>query len=146
MFIAALFTAARTWKQPRHSSTDEWMKMWYVYRASLVAQLIKNPPATHETLVQFWGQEEPSPERDRLPTPVFMGFPGGSDSKESACNVGLLGFIPGLGRSPGKGNGKPLQYSCLQNSMVRGTWWPTVHGVTRVGHDLVTKSPYMYNL
>ena len=53
--------------------------------------------------------------RDRLPTPVFMGFPGGSDSKESACIVGDLGLLPGLGRSPGEGNGYPLQYSCLEN-------------------------------
>ena len=79
-------------------------------RASLIAQLVKNPPAMQETLVQFlvgkihW-------RRDRLPTPVFMGFPGGSAGKESACNAGDLGLIPGLGRSPGEGRGYPLQYS-----------------------------------
>ena len=60
-----------------------------------------------------------------------MGFPGGSDSKESACNAGDLGLIPELGRSPGVGNGTPLQYSCLENSMDRGAWWATVHGVTK---------------
>ena len=49
--------------------------------------------------------------RDRLPTPVFSGFPGGSAGKESACNVGDLGLIPGLGKSPGEGNGGPVQYS-----------------------------------
>ena len=53
--------------------------------------------------------------RDRLPTPVFFGFPGSSEGKESTCNVGDLGSIPGLGRSPGEGN--PLQYSGLENSM-----------------------------
>ena len=53
--------------------------------------------------------------RDRLPTPVFLGFPGGSDRKESTCNVGDLRLIPGLGRSPGGGHGSPLQYSCLEN-------------------------------
>ena len=58
---------------------------------------------------------EVSLERDRLPSPVFLGFPGGSDNKESACNVGDLGLIPGLGRSPGGGHGNPLQYSCLEN-------------------------------
>ena len=52
---------------------------------------------------------------DRLPTPVFLGFPGGSDGKESACNAGDLGSIPGLGRFPGGGHGNPLQYSCLEN-------------------------------
>jgi len=51
-----------------------------------------------------------------------MDFPGGSDSKESACNAGDLGLIPGLGRCPGERNGYPLQYSCLENSMDRGAW------------------------
>ena len=55
--------------------------------------------------------------RDRLPPPVFLGFPCGSAGKESACNAGDLGLIPGLGRSPGEGKGYPLQYSCLGNSM-----------------------------
>ena len=60
-------------------------------------------------------------EAYRLPTPVFLGFPGCSDGKESACNVGDLGSIPGLGRSPGKGKGYPHQYSGLENSM-DSTW------------------------
>ena len=68
-----------------------------------------------------------------------MGFPGGSAGKESACSVGDLGLIPGLGRSPGEGNGNPLQYSCLENPMDRGAWQATVHGVERVRHNLVTK-------
>ena len=53
--------------------------------------------------------------RDRLPTPVFLGFPGSSDGKESTCKVGNLDSIPGLGRSPGGGHGNSLQYSCLEN-------------------------------
>ena len=69
---------------------------------------------------------------------MFLGFPGISDGKESAWNAGDLGSIPGLGRSPGEGNGNPLQYSCLVNSMNRGTWRPTVHGIRRVGHNWVT--------
>ena len=56
-------------------------------------------------------------------------LPSGSDSKESACNAGDLGSIPGSGRSPGEGNGNPLQYYCLEDSMDRGAWWVTVHGV-----------------
>ena len=75
--------------------------------ASLIAQLVKNPPVM----------------------------------QESACNAGDVGSIPGLGRSPGGENSNPLQYSCLGNHMDRGSWWATVHGVTRVGHDLVTKPP-----
>ena len=58
-------------------------------------------------------------------------FPGGSDGKASACNVGDLGSIPGLGRSPGEGNGNPLQYSCLENPMDGEAWWATVHGVAK---------------
>ena len=68
-----------------------------------------------------------------------MGFPHSSVAKEYVCNAGDLGSIPGLGRSPGEGNGNPLQYSCLENPMDRGVWWATVHGVARVKHDLVTK-------
>ena len=56
-------------------------------------------------------------------------FPGSSKGKESACNAGDPGLIPGLGRSPGEGNGNLLQYSCLENSMDGEAWWATVHGV-----------------
>ena len=71
--------------------------------------------------------------RDRLPTPVFLGFPCGSAGKESACNTRDLGSIPGLGRSPGEGKGCPLQYSDRENSMDC-----TVIGLQRVGHDRAT--------
>ena len=60
---------------------------------------------------------------------------GGSDGKESACNAGDLGLIPGLGRSPGEGNGNPFQYSCLKNSMDRGAWRLQSMWSQRVGHD-----------
>ena len=66
-----------------------------------------------------------------LITQLPRGFPGGSDGKESACNAGDLGLIPGWGRSPGEGNGNPLQYSCLENSVDRGVWQATVHGVVQ---------------
>ena len=69
---------------------------------------------------------------------ITEGFPGGSDGKESACNAGYPGLIPGLGRSAGEGNGNPLQYSCLENSKDRGAWWSTVHGSQRVGHNWAT--------
>ena len=61
----------------------------------------------------------------------FGDFPGGSDGKASACNAGDLASVPRLGRSRGEGNGNPLQYSCLGNSMDRGAWQATVHGVTK---------------
>jgi len=62
---------------------------------------------------------------------MIWGFPGGSDGEESTCNVGYLGSIPRFGRSPGEGNSYPLQYSDLENSMDRGAWQATVHGVTK---------------
>ena len=84
MFIAGLFTIAKTRKQSKCPSTDEWLKkMWECG--------------------------------------IYMGFFGGSDGKESACSAGDLGSVAGLGRSSGEGNGNPLQYSCLENSMDRDT-------------------------
>ena len=61
----------------------------------------------------------------------ILGFPCGSAIRESICNTGDLGSIPRLGRSPGEENGYPLQYSCLENSMDRGAWQATVHGVAK---------------
>ena len=63
---------------------------------------------------------------------TFMGIPGGSVVKNLLANAGDTGdksSVPGWGRSPGEGNGKPLQYSCLETSMDKGAWWATVHGV-----------------
>ena len=88
---------------------------------TLVAQLVKNLPAMHETGFHHWVGKTPW-RRDSLPTPVFLGFPGDSASKESVCNVGDLSLIPGLGRPPEEGKGYPLQYSGLKN---------IVHGVTK---------------
>ena len=62
---------------------------------------------------------------------MASGFPGGSDSKESACNAGDLDFIPGTGRSPEEGNGNPLQYSYLENPIDTGAWQTAVHGVVK---------------
>ena len=60
-----------------------------------------------------------------------MGFPGGSNGKESDCNAGDLSSIPGCGRSLGEGNGSPLQNSCLENPVDEKAWWTTVHGVAK---------------
>ena len=89
-----------------------WLSNKYSINVYGIAQLVKNPLAIQETPVQFLGWEDPL-ER-------FLVFPGGSVGKESPCNAEDLGSIPGLGRSPGEGNGKPLQYSCLENLMDRG--------------------------
>ena len=76
-----------------------------------------------------------------------LGFSHSSLGKESACNAGDPGSIPGSERSLGKGNDNPLQYSCLENPVGRGAWWATVHEVTRVRHDLATKHqpPFLRN-
>ena len=108
---------------------------------------LKNLPVMQGTPVQFLGWEDPL-EKGYSTTPVFSGFPVGSAGKESTCNVGHLGLIPGLGRFPGEGKGYPLQYYGLENSMdciVRGVikswtlenpmdggaWWAAVHGVAK---------------
>ena len=75
---------------------------------------------------------------DAIPT---LGFPGGSDSKQAACTVGDLSLIAGLGTSPGEGNGYPLQYSYLENSMDREAWQAAVHGGSqRVRHNSMTNT------
>ena len=83
----------------------------------------------------------PNPFEIRMYITKTKGFPCSSVSRESACNSGDLGSIPGLGRSSGEGNGNPLQYSCLENPMDRGAWQATVHGITKVKHNLGTKPP-----
>ena len=97
---------------------------------SLVAQLVK-PDTMHLQCrrpgFDPWVGKIPW-RRDRLPTPIFLGFLHGSAGKESTCNVGDLGSIPGLGRSLGEGKGYPLQYSGLENCM-------DCMGSQRVGHD-----------
>ena len=67
---------------------------------------------------------------------VHLGFPGGSGGKESTCNAGDPGSIFGSGRTPGEGNGYPLQYSCLENSLDRGAWRATFHGITKSQTEL----------
>ena len=69
----------------------------------------------------------------------LLDFLGGSDGKMSICNARDLGLVAGLGRSPGEGNGNPLQYSCLENSMDRGAWWATVRGGMTYGQVMESK-------
>ena len=84
----------------------------------------EEPEITLPTSVQSQKKQENSRKIS-----TSASFPGGSESKASACNVGDPGLIPGSGRSPGKGNGNPLQYSCLGNLMRRRDWQATVHGI-----------------
>ena len=119
--------------------------------ASLVAQLVKNLPAMCETWVWSLGWEDPLEKGKathssilawRIPWTVYsmgsqrvihdwMTFTSGWVVKNTLANAADTGLIPGSGKSPGEGNGSPLQYSCLGNTMERGAWWAIVHGVTK---------------
>ena len=112
MFIAALFMIAKTWKLPICSLVDKKLYLYRFNSGILFSHENETIVIFETTLVELWG------------------FPSGLDSKESDCNVGNLSSVPGSGRSPGEGNGNPLQYSCLENPMDRGAWRATVHRVT----------------
>ena len=120
------FRVRRAGKQDIHICAFIHFKA--LFWAFLVAWLVKNPPAKLETLVQFLGRKIPL-RRDRLPTLVFLGFPGGSDSKESPCNVGDLGSIPGLGRSPGGGMTTHSSILAWRIPMDIRAWQATVRGI-----------------
>ena len=114
-------------------------------QTSLVVQTVKRLPTMQETRVQSlgWGdllEKGLATHSSILASPAphpkkglkeILGFPGGSEVKASACSAGDPGSVPGSGRSPGEGNGNPLQYSCLGNPMEREAWLATVHGVTK---------------
>ena len=107
--------------------------------------VLEKEMATHSSILAWeipWTEEpgrlqsvgsQESDTTQRLNNSIwcYEGFPGGSEVKASACNAGDLGSIPGSGRSPGEGNGNPLQYSCLENPKDRGAWWASVHGVAK---------------
>ena len=103
----------------------------------MVAQLVKNLPAMRETWLRSLGWEDPL-EKGKAPHSRILGFPGGSEVKASASNAGDLGSIPGSGRSPGEGNGNPLQSSCLENPRDRGAHQATVHRVAESDRTKVT--------
>ena len=99
-----------------HNKVSTELSSFQVLSAAfLTAQLVKNPPAIRRPQFDSWVGKTPW-RRDRQPTPILLGFPCGLDGKESACNEGDLGSIPGSGRS-GEGKGYPLQYSGLGNSV-----------------------------
>ena len=125
---AAIYGVAQSWTRLKRLSSSSLAGIQWT---SLVAQLVKNLPLMQKTMVWFLDQEDPW-RRDRRSTPVFLGFPGGSDGKESTCIVGDLGSISGLGRSSGGDHGNPFQYSCLENPMDRGAWLIQSMGSRRV--------------
>ena len=95
-----------------------------------IGRQVLNHWTTKEVPQNFFNiSHEPAKLKEVLDS--IMGFPGGSDVKESACSVGDPGLIPGSGRSPAEGNGNPLHYACLENAMDGGSWQATVHGVAK---------------
>ena len=110
-----LLETARSWERGR---------MWILPQSpeenSTTDTLILDPWSPELTAFCFWS-----------PMVTCWGLPGGSDCKESACNAGDPALIPRSERSLGEANGKPLQYSCLENTVDRETWWATVHGITK---------------
>ena len=108
-------------------------KIWWSASTLVDRNVFKGP-----SVFIWWHAKKVLWRRDRLPTPVFLGFPCGSAGKESAWNVGDLGLIPGLGRSPGEGKVYPLQYSGLENSM--DPWGPKELDMTErlwLSHDVL---------
>ena len=108
----------------------QWLYLIQGYGVSWVARLVKNLPAVQETPVWLLVRMFPW-RRDRLPTPVFLGFPGGSDGKESTCSVGDMGLIPGFGNPLKEGVTTHFSFLAWWIPMDRGAWWVTVHRVTK---------------
>ena len=123
--IRGFFTTNTTWEAEMAAKLEIYNRILRWWSSDKESVLQCRRPQSHS-----WTGKIPW-RKNRLPTPVFLSFPSGSDGKESTCNAGDLGSTPGLGRSPGEGYGYPLQYSGLANSMDRRTWWVTVHGVAK---------------
>ena len=112
---------------------------WF-FLLSMVGKDIKNnglfgrqifQVSSHKLIKGMCSNPDLSNSKLFTPIPGYLGLPWWLSGKETACSEGDLGSILGSGRSPGEGNGNPLQYSCLENPMDRGAWWVTVHGVTK---------------
>ena len=133
--------AGKDWRQEKKATTEDEMVGWHHRRDR---HEFEQAPGVGDgqgslTCCSPWGHKESDmtewqiwaelKSRRASMCPALKGFPGGSDGKESACSAEDAGSIPGLGRSPGEGNGSPLQHSCLENSMDKGAWRDMVHGV-----------------
>ena len=119
------YRVTKSWTQlsdslsfPLHNNSDVWLGIWLPRMKTTFLSL----SFSTEYLLYF----------------AILDFPGGTDSKVSAYNAGDLGAIPGSGRSPGEGDGNPLQYSCLENPMDGGAWWLQSMGLQRAGQDWAT--------
>ena len=113
--------AGKDWRQEERGMAEDEMVEWHHQRDGHEFEWTPGVGDGQGSLLccSSWGQKELDMTEQLNWTPLFMGCLGGSDGKESVCNVGDPGSIPGVEISPGKGNGNPLQYSCLENSMER---------------------------
>ena len=101
----------------------------------------------YKTMIQKgWSQDHWASLESELYLCCLQGFPGGSDGKESACNAGDPGLIPGLGGSPGEEKGNSFQYSCLYDSINKGAWQATLHGVTKSWTLTFSLSTFLFTL
>ena len=119
-FVPSTFLSCRLWRSHRLG--------WQWRRRICIFQCLQDIPGQWNLLCYAL---TPISSPFLVTTLGLQGFPGGSDGKESACDTGDPGLIPGLGRSPGEGKVHSLQYSGLENSMDRGAWWAKVHPVTK---------------
>ena len=115
-----------------------WLSLHRLGSRAVVTCILLHPSSPTGGRSSWWGISASQLAISALLVPLQLApdiknflFPGGSDGKESACNAGDGGLIPGLGRSPGECNGNPLQYSCLETPMDRGAWWAAVPGVAQ---------------
>ena len=138
MFMAALFITAKIWRQPGCPSVGDWINCAIARQWNIIQHKKENELPSHETTWRKQKCISPSEisqtEKAKycvIPIIRYHGLPCGSDGRKSACNASDLGSIPRSGRSPGEGNGNPLQYSCLENPMDRGAWQATVHQVAK---------------
>ena len=116
------------------------MSKWNIYLQRMRRKrFISKHPEINWILTEYGNNQKTFLECYLLNIMLMKGFPDGLVHKESACNTGQLGLIPGTGRSPREGNDNPLPYSCLDNSMERRVWQSTIHGISRIGQELATK-------
>ena len=130
------FPSPRQNQKPEPSLLTSWVQILLgpvkeVWSGAPWAWLVSLSSHLQIKIVWFFKTSGPAEIELRLQLGCVFYFPGSSDGKVSVCNAGDPGSIPGSGRSPGGGNGNPLQYSCLERPMERGAWWARVHGVPK---------------
>ena len=147
-----LYVTEKNWKQPKWSLTKPSSCIGEGNDNPLQYSCLENPRDGEAWWAAVYGVAQSRTQKKWLSSSsssLTKGFPSGSGGKVSACNAGDPGLIPGLGRDSGKGNGNPLQYSCLENPMDRGAWWvklvmKLLLGQLVLSHDRKKKDLYIH--